>query len=381
MSTPDRKRSGELDRLRAQAEEDFGTYGPQLADRLLTACQRLRAAGEGEEALLIAQEAVGIHRALVDRYPSVSVGTGPAHALLQLGLCLAELGAAEEAVDVLAECLAFTEVLPAHLWPSGLRLRCNALECLALILGSSGRTAEAVDASHQAITGYRELFEEDPSVAPELARGLHNLATLLAAGSEREQALIPLEESLAMYDQLSVGGNTALAAERSRAQQLHAVLAGGEGEAGDVAGEALSAYHLAAEADAYSATSGLAGIPAHVEIHRVEPVDHVVQPHREQRSMDRNRIDLTEAVQAVRDDLRAATESFDGGDLQFDMGPIELEFTVELERDPRARSGVRTWVVTDAAAGKASAPARHRLTLTLTPRQLAYRSVDVADRM
>ncbi|QIY58797.1 tetratricopeptide repeat protein [Streptomyces sp. RPA4-5] len=381
MSTPDRKRSGELDRLRAQAEEDFGTYGPQLADRLLTTCQQLRAAGEGEEALLIAQEAVGIHRALVDRYHPVSVGTGLAHALLQLGLCLAELGAAEEAVDVLQECLAFTDVLAAHVRPPALRLRCNALECLALILGSAGRTAEAVAASHQAITGYRELFEEDPGVAPELARGLHNLATLLAAGAEREQALIPLEESLVIYDQLSIGGNTALAAERSRAQQLHAVLTGGEGETGDVAGEALSAYHLAAEADAYSATSGLAGIPAYVEIHRVEPVDHVAQPHREQRSMDRNRIDLTEAVQAVRDDLRAATESFDGGDLQFDMGPIELEFTVELERDPRARSGVRTWVVTDAAAGKASAPARHRLTLTLTPRQLAYRSVDVADRM
>ncbi|MFD5394148.1 trypco2 family protein [Streptomyces sp. NPDC127097] len=378
MSTPDRKRSGELDRLRAQAEEDFRTYGPQLADRLLTACRRLRAAGEGEEALLIAQEAVGIHRELLDRHHSA--GTGLAHALLQLGLCLAEVGAAEEAVDVLQECLAFTDLLPAHFRPSALRLRCNALECLALILGSSGRTAEAVAASHQAITGYRELFEEDPSVGPELARGLHNLATLLAAGAQWERALVPLEESLAMYDQLSVGGNTALAAERSRAQQLHAVLAGGEGEAGDVAGEALSAYHLAAEADAYSATSGLAGIPAHVEIHRVESVDHVAQPHREQRSMDRNLIDLAEAVQAVRDDLRAATASFDSGDLQFEMGPIELEFTVELERDPRARSGVRTWVVTDTGAGKvAAAPTRHRLKLTLTPRQLGYRIVDTGD--
>ncbi|MFI5525693.1 trypco2 family protein [Streptomyces platensis] len=381
MSTPDRKRSGELDRLRVLAEEDFPAYGPQLADRLLTVCQRLRASGEGDEALLIAQEAVRIHRALVDRSHSVPAGTGLAHALLQLGLCLAELGAAEEAVDVLQECIALSDVLPASHRSSGLRLRCNALECLALILGSSGRAAEAVAASHQAITGYRELCEEDPGVAPELARGLHNLATLLASGAEWEQALVPLEESLAMYDELSAGGNTALAAERSRAQQLHAVLAGGEGETGDVAGEALSAYHLAAEADAYSATSGLAGIPAHVEIHRVESVDHVVQPHREQRSMDRNRIDLTEAVQAVRDDLRAATESFDGGDLQFDMGPIELEFTVELERDPRARSGVRTWVVTDAGAAKVSAPARHRLTLTLTPRQLAYRSIDVGDRM
>ncbi|MGW1787590.1 trypco2 family protein [Streptomyces tubercidicus] len=379
MSALDRKRSGEIDRLRVQAEGDFRAHGPQLAGRLLHACQRLRATGEGEEALLLAQEAVGIHRQLLDRYRSV--GTGLAHALLQLGLCLAEVGASEEAVDVLQECIALTHTLPAQLRPPAQRLRCNALECLALILGSSGRTAEAVAASQRAIRGYRALFEEDPSVAPELARGLHNLATLLASRAEWEQALALLEESLTLYDRLSTTGNSALAAERSRAQQLQAVLAGGEQGSGDVAGEALSAYHLAAEADAYSATSGLGSIPAHVEIHRVEPVDDVAQPHREQRSMDRNRIDLTEAVQAVRDDLRAATRTFDGGDLQFEMGPIELEFTVELERDPRARSGVRTWVITDAGGTSSAATARHRLKLTLTPRELAYRSVDVTDRI
>ncbi|MFE1172223.1 trypco2 family protein [Streptomyces sp. NPDC058773] len=378
MSALDRKRSGEIERLRGQAADDFRTYGPQLADRLLTACRRLRAAGEGEEALLIAQEAVGIHRELLDRYRCA--GTGLAHALLQLGLCLAEIGAADEATDVLQESIALTDGLPAPLRPPAQRLRSNALECLALILGSLGRTAESIALSQLAIRGYREVFREDRRVAPELARGLHNLATLLASGAAREEALIPLAESLAIYDRLSMEGNSALAAERSRAQQLHAVLAEGEEQSGEVAGEALSAYHLAAEADAYSASSGLGSIPAHVEIHRVEPVDHDAPPHREQRSMDRNRIDLTEAVQAVRDDLRAATGRFDGEELQFDMGPIELEFTVELERDPRARSGVRTWVITD-TGGANAASARHRLKLTLTPRQLAYRAIDVTDRI
>ncbi|MFG2092336.1 trypco2 family protein [Streptomyces sp. NPDC048612] len=378
MSTPDRKRSGEIERLRVQAEEDFRAYGPQLADRLLTACRRLLAAGDGEEALLIAQEAVGIHRRLLDRYQAT--GTGLAQALLQLGICLAEIGASEEAVDVLQECLRITEIQPAHVRPPVQRLRGNALECLALVLGSSGRTTEAIAASRQAISGYRSVCDEDRSAMPELARGLHNLATLLAASAAWDEALVPLEESLALYDQLSTEGNTALAAERSRAQQLHAVLAEGDEDTGDVEGEALSAYHLAAESDAYSTTSGLASIPAHVEINLVEPVDHVAPPHREQRSMERNRIDLTEAVQAVRDDLRAATGRFDSDELQFEMGPIELEFTVELERDARARSGVRTWVITD-SGGSSTGSARHRLKLTLTPRQLAYRSVDVTDRI
>jgi Trypsin-co-occurring domain 2 len=79
-------------------------------------------------------------------------------------------------------------------------------------------------------------------------------------------------------------------------------------------------------------------------------------------------LELTKAVQVVRDDLLAAAAQGAGQQVQFEVGPIEMEFTVEIRVDTKVRAGFRVWVVSadaEAGAGRAST---HKVTVTLTPK-------------
>lgn len=79
-------------------------------------------------------------------------------------------------------------------------------------------------------------------------------------------------------------------------------------------------------------------------------------------------IELADAVQAVRDELLAAAARGTGRDLRFEVGDINLEFTVELRRDARVKSGVRAWVISaDADVGRSTART-HRVSFTLRPK-------------
>ncbi|MED7823722.1 trypco2 family protein [Streptomyces chiangmaiensis] len=79
-------------------------------------------------------------------------------------------------------------------------------------------------------------------------------------------------------------------------------------------------------------------------------------------------IELADAIQAVRDELLTAAARGTGRDLRFEVGDINLEFTVELRRDARLKSGVRAWVISaDADAGLSTARA-HRVSFTLRPK-------------
>ncbi|WP_328492066.1 hypothetical protein OHS59_04420 [Streptomyces sp. NBC_00414] len=87
--------------------------------------------------------------------------------------------------------------------------------------------------------------------------------------------------------------------------------------------------------------------------------------------------ELSEAVRLVRNDLlRAATDGADQ-DIRFEVGPIGMEFTVELRRDARAKVGFRVWVVSADADAGASLARTHKVTLTLTPRHADGRPVEI----
>ncbi|MFF4230068.1 trypco2 family protein [Streptomyces sp. NPDC001820] len=80
-------------------------------------------------------------------------------------------------------------------------------------------------------------------------------------------------------------------------------------------------------------------------------------------------IELTKAVEAVRDELLQAAARGTGQDLAFKVGPVELEFAVELREDAKVKAGFKAWVVTgDVEAGMARGRT-HRVTLTLTPQK------------
>ncbi|MFD9004132.1 trypco2 family protein [Streptomyces sp. NPDC059582] len=80
-------------------------------------------------------------------------------------------------------------------------------------------------------------------------------------------------------------------------------------------------------------------------------------------------LELAEAVAVLRDELLDAAARGAGSGLSFEVGPIELEFTVELRRDAKVRAGFKAWVVTADGEAGVSQGRTHRVKLTLTPKQ------------
>jgi len=80
-------------------------------------------------------------------------------------------------------------------------------------------------------------------------------------------------------------------------------------------------------------------------------------------------IDLGDAVAALRDELIDAAARGASAGVEFVVGPIELEFTVELRADAKARLGFKAWVLSsDVEVGVANGRT-HRVKVTLAPRQ------------
>ncbi|WP_042366220.1 trypco2 family protein [Streptacidiphilus neutrinimicus] len=85
--------------------------------------------------------------------------------------------------------------------------------------------------------------------------------------------------------------------------------------------------------------------------------------------MDEHRVDLADAIEAIRDQLVTAAVRGAGSELAFEVGDIQLEFTVQLSHDRTAKGGVKAWVLT---AGYESAQTRadtQRVSVTLKPKQ------------
>lgn len=75
-------------------------------------------------------------------------------------------------------------------------------------------------------------------------------------------------------------------------------------------------------------------------------------------------IELADAVAALRDELLTAAARGAGQEIAFVVGPIEMEFAVELRADEKAKAGFKAWVVSaDVEAGAG------RVTVALTPKR------------
>ncbi|MQS08447.1 trypco2 family protein [Streptomyces alkaliphilus] len=80
-------------------------------------------------------------------------------------------------------------------------------------------------------------------------------------------------------------------------------------------------------------------------------------------------IELADAVAAIRDELLTATARGAGQDVAFKVGPVELEFTVELRADAKVKSGFKAWVVSADAEAGVTRGRTHRVAVTLTPQR------------
>jgi Trypsin-co-occurring domain 2 len=78
-------------------------------------------------------------------------------------------------------------------------------------------------------------------------------------------------------------------------------------------------------------------------------------------------IELADVIQQLRNELDRARRASELEELRFELGPIDLEVTVGLEKDGRAGARIRFWVADINADGRLAASSTQRIRLTLRP--------------
>ncbi|WP_405683832.1 trypco2 family protein [Streptomyces sp. NBC_00057] len=82
-------------------------------------------------------------------------------------------------------------------------------------------------------------------------------------------------------------------------------------------------------------------------------------------------VELTEAVQGLRDQLMASVHAADGQRIRFEVDEITLDFSVELRRDATAKAGFKAWVVSGDAQVGVAQNAVHKVSVKLKPKDSA----------
>ena len=88
---------------------------------------------------------------------------------------------------------------------------------------------------------------------------------------------------------------------------------------------------------------------------------------------------LADAVNALRAELSEAMEAGRGQPLQFEVGAVTMDFTVELSADAGAKGGVRFWVVELGASGSVQRKGMHTVSIKTKPRARNGQRALIAD--
>ncbi|MER7396508.1 trypco2 family protein [Streptomyces sp. NPDC000151] len=78
-------------------------------------------------------------------------------------------------------------------------------------------------------------------------------------------------------------------------------------------------------------------------------------------------IELANVIRNLRQELEQSITAAEGEALRFELGPIELEVSVALERTGQAGGKVRFWVVESGAEATRGTVSTQHLKLTLQP--------------
>jgi hypothetical protein len=79
-------------------------------------------------------------------------------------------------------------------------------------------------------------------------------------------------------------------------------------------------------------------------------------------------IELAEVIGELRRELQQAMHAGEGQPLRFELGPVELEATVAVEKGGGGGAKVRFWVIELGGDAKASQASTQRIKLALQPR-------------
>ena len=92
------------------------------------------------------------------------------------------------------------------------------------------------------------------------------------------------------------------------------------------------------------------------------------------------RVPIAEFISGLREELKVAEAERDP-QLQFNVGPVTVEFTVVTGREGGPEGKVRFWVIEAGGSAKWSHSETQKVTLTLTPIDEQGRPVYISDRV
>ena len=89
-------------------------------------------------------------------------------------------------------------------------------------------------------------------------------------------------------------------------------------------------------------------------------------------------VGLADAVKGIRAELNAAMAEGADDDVQFQVGPVELEFAVDIKKDAKADFGVRVWVLSLGAKGGVGQNSTNRIKVVLNPTDAHGRQLKIS---
>jgi Trypsin-co-occurring domain 2 len=81
-------------------------------------------------------------------------------------------------------------------------------------------------------------------------------------------------------------------------------------------------------------------------------------------------LDLADVIKSLREELNEAMVDAAGKVIQFELGPIDLEFQVVVSREAGGSGKIRFWVVELGGEGKMSSASTQVIKLQLTPKDV-----------
>ncbi len=82
---------------------------------------------------------------------------------------------------------------------------------------------------------------------------------------------------------------------------------------------------------------------------------------------DGDRVPLADAIDELRRELSSALERGRGEAVQFELGPVTMEFEVGITKTVEGKAGAQFWVVSLGGSGSREASSTHRITMELNP--------------
>lgn len=90
-------------------------------------------------------------------------------------------------------------------------------------------------------------------------------------------------------------------------------------------------------------------------------------------------VGLAEAIRALREELTTAMTTGKDEVLRFELGPVEMEFLLEVRKDAGGDAGVRFGVISVGGKANVSSGSTHRVQLSLTPKDALGQSPLMSD--